>query len=188
MPKCRLFRSPTLTSENTENSAWISEQKGLYLASLLPQMHEESALKAGIFSRVLVAWYDARSESSKGIGTATFSFHGSLLWLHEALSASPMTLLPEGRSPLTAGPLPDTLRPSQTRGAADHIVGAMMPGLPPSQSHLSEVTWAFSSSCVKVRAESSATQTHSSSDQNGMIWKDVALKIWVNGFWTYGFF
>lgn len=51
MLKCRLFRSPTLTSENTENSAWISEQKGLYLAPLLPQMHEESALKAWHFQQ-----------------------------------------------------------------------------------------------------------------------------------------
>lgn len=51
MLKCRLFRSPTLTTENTENCAWISEQKGLYLAPLLPQMYGERALKAWHFQQ-----------------------------------------------------------------------------------------------------------------------------------------
>lgn len=49
MFKHRLLRNLTLMTDNTEKSKWISGQKGLYLAPLFPESHEETVLKTLVF-------------------------------------------------------------------------------------------------------------------------------------------
>lgn len=71
---------------------------------------------------------------------------------------------------------PDTQGPSQTSGAA-----GPNPMLDAGRATISnspeQVTWAFSFTYAEVRAGDSASQIrHEPSDQNWMIWRDVALQ------------
>lgn len=92
MFKHRLFRSPTLKADNRDvcmdlRTEWV-------IFSFTTSSNTPSF---GIFGRGLLAWYNTRTRISKGIKNSHILIpHGSLLWLHEALLASPITLFPTG--------------------------------------------------------------------------------------------
>lgn len=171
MFKHRLFRSPTLKADNRDECMDLRTEWVIFSFTT-----SSNTPSSGIFGRGLLAWYNMRTGISKRIKNSHILIpHGSLLWLHEALSASPITLFPTGpRSPgqrassRYAGTFTDQCWiQSHTRCW----------GQLPSQNHLSKVTWAFSFTCAEVIAGDSASQIrHSPFDQNWMIWRDVALQ------------